>query len=190
MSVGTSAKLIKQFSRNIENLFFVLLYREIVLRIFQEFEDPLQILRKIGSIAAETSCEKHQTLLKLISPKPDDLVNTIILVWYIVFGQLLEFEHEIIKNDTLDVNSVIIRIEKCPLCNGLDQNEYFASIPLEKFKAYQDGYACILLSMMEGATNFIMTLHNQPYRIKAREIGCQLYGKPLFELRFDMYKTK
>ena len=188
MSIGPTAKLIKQFSRNIENLFFMLLYREISLKISQEFEDPLPILKRLGSIAAKTSCKQHKTILKLIKPKPTDLVNTITLVWYVVFGQEIEFEHEIIENTQSDAQGIIIKIKKCPLCSGLDKEKYFNTLPLEKLKAHEDGYACILLSMLEGATNYIMTLHKQPYKIEAREISCQLYGQSLFKLKFNMYK--
>ncbi|NVM04443.1 MAG: hypothetical protein HWN67_19120 [Candidatus Helarchaeota archaeon] len=188
MSIGTTAKIIKQFSRNIENLFFVLLYREIALKITQEFEDPLPILKRLGTIAAETSCKQHKTLLKLIKPKPGDLVNTITLIWYVVFGQQIEFEHETIENNTTDSQGIIIKIKKCPLCSGLDKESYFNTLPLEKLKKHKDGYACVLLSMLEGATNYIMALHKQPYKIEAREIGCQLYGQPLFKLKFNMYK--
>ncbi len=189
MSIGTTAKLIKQFSRNIENLFFMLLYREITLKVTQEFEDPFPILKRLGIIAAETSCKQHKTLLKLIKLKPGDLVNTITLIWYVVFGQQIEFEHETIENDVKDTQSIIIKIKKCPLCSGLDKESYFNVLPLDKLKKHDDGYACILLSMLEGATNYIMTLHKQPYKIEASEIGCQLYGEPLFKLKFNMYKT-
>ncbi|MHA1378021.1 MAG: hypothetical protein ACTSRG_06530 [Candidatus Helarchaeota archaeon] len=190
MSVGTSAKLIRQFSRNIENFFFVLLYREIVKKTFEEFKDPLQKLRLFGKNSAEKSCEKHRTILKLIKPNPKDVVETINTVWYIVFGQKIDFEHEIIENaETNIVQSVIIKTKICPLCSGLDKEKYFTMIPLEKLRSKNDGYACVLCAIMEGATNYILSIHNQPYRIKMNEIKCLLYGKDYFVLKIDLYKN-
>ena len=189
MSIKTTAKIVGHFSRKIDHFFFVLLYREIIMKVCQEFEDPLPILRRFGSTAAETSCDKHRTLLKLVKTNPDKVADTISLVWYITFGQEIEFENEIIDYKEKNVQSVIIKIKKCPLCSELNRNEYFNMIPLEKFKSSQDGYACVLCAMLEGATNYIMSVHKQPYKIKAIEAGCQLYGKSSFELKIELYKT-
>ncbi|MHA1298152.1 MAG: hypothetical protein ACTSO9_01780, partial [Candidatus Helarchaeota archaeon] len=105
-------------------------------------------------------------------------------------GQEIEFDHEIIENEEPYIQSVIIKTNKCPLCSGLDKKKYFSNLKLEKLKSKGDGYACILCAMLEGATNFIMSIHKQPFRIKAREIDCLLYGKDYFILRFDLYKNE
>ncbi len=190
MSIGAGAKIVRQFSRNIENFFFILLYREIVMKVFEEFEDPLPILRSFGSNAAETSCAQHKTILKLIKLNPGNVVDTVALVWYIVFGQEIEFEHEIVENKEEHVRSVMIKTDKCPLCSGLSKNKYFGMLPLEKLKSKQDGYACMLCAMIEGATNYILGIHEQPYRFEAKEMDCKLYGKDFFVLKIDLYKTE
>ena len=172
----------RRFGVDIDGLFWDLLYRELIRTELELNTDNfLEIFKRIGAEASLGSAKRHPTVIKLFAPKSaTDVLGYIQIVWATVFSEDLHSE-ELITEESEEVTKTILKVDHCPICHGFgDDKEDFRELLKETIEKKGDGYACILLGMIEGLSNYIFELRNEPYTVKVREIECiALGGKQL-----------
>lgn len=182
-------KLISSFSRNIETIFFMLLYREITARVIKHFPDrEEEILKHFGREGARRSCARHQTVMKFAPEvtEPGKVKELVGFLWLVAFGRSPEFEYSIEHKE--DYFIVTLSIDECPVCSGLPRKDLKAG-ELEIFKTKDDGYACILTGLIEGASKFLLDLHGRTEQIKIVESKCILNGQEKMEIKVSFGKN-
>ena len=79
----------------------------------------------------------------------------------------------------------------CPICRGFgDNKEDFPDRLKETLVPKGDGYACILVGMIEGLANDIFKMRNEPYVIQVREIECMAIGGKQLVFEATLTKTE
>ncbi|NVM29004.1 MAG: hypothetical protein HWN65_09170 [Candidatus Helarchaeota archaeon] len=173
----------RQFGVDVDGLFWDLLYRELIRTELEiNRENFIDIFKRIGGEAAIGSAERHKTIMKLFAPKTaTDVMGYIQFIWSTVFSEDIEMSEELEQSEDGKITKVTLKVDRCPICQGFgDDAEDFPELIKETIQAKGDGYACILLGMIEGLSNYIFKLRNEPYKVKIREIECiALGGKQL-----------
>ncbi len=181
----------RQFGVDVDGLFWDLLYRELIRTELElNKENFIEIFKRIGAEAAIGSAKRHQTVMKLFAPKTaTDIMGYIQFIWSTVFAEDIEMSEELAQEEDGAITKVTLKVDRCPICQGFgDDAEDFPEMLKETLKAKGDGYACILLGMIEGLSNYIFELRHEPYKITIREVECIALGGK--QLQFEAILTK
>ncbi len=182
----------RQFGVDIDGLFWDLLYRELVRTELELNKDGnfLEVFKKIGGEASIGSAKRHSTVIKLFAPKSaTDILGYIEIIWATVFGMDLETSGDLITEEQGNVTKTILTVKHCPICQGFgDDAEDFPDLLKETMGSKAQGYACILVGMIEGLSNYLFELRNEPYKVEIREKECIALGGK--ELVFEAILTK
>jgi len=181
----------RRFGVDIDGLFWDLLYRELIRTELELNSDNfIEILKRIGGEAAIGSAKRHETVMKLFTPKnATDILGYIQFIWSTVFAEDMEMSEEMEQEESGDTTRVILKVKHCPICQGFgDDAEDFPALIKEKLEPKGDGYACILLGMIEGLSNYLFESREEPYEVKIKEIECIALGGK--ELVFEAVLTK
>jgi len=182
----------RHFGVDIDGLFWDLLYRELIrteLELNTE-GDFIEVFKKIGGEASIGSAKRHTTVIKLFAPKSaTDILGYIEIIWATVFGVELEMSDDLITEEEGNVTRTILKIAQCPICQGFgDDKEDFPDLLQETLGQKGEGYACILIGMIEGLSNYLFKLREEPYRVKIVEKECIALGGK--QLVFEALLTK
>ncbi len=182
----------RRFGVDIDGLFWDLLYRELIrteLEIDKE-GDYIGIFKRIGGDASIESAKRHTTVMNLFAPKSaTDILGYIQIIWATVFGVDIQMSDDLITEEEGNITRTILKVEKCPICQGFgDDPEDFPDLLKETVGQKGQGYACILVGMIEGLSNYIFELRNEPYKIEIREKECIALGGK--QLVFEAILTK
>lgn len=181
----------RQFGVDIDGLFWDLLYRELIRTELNLNENNfIEIFKRIGAEAAIGSAQRHETIMKLFTPKDaQDILGYIQFIWSTVFAEDIEMSEEMQQAESGNTTKVTLRVNRCPICQGFgDDKEDFPELLKEKMGDKGDGYACILLGMIEGLSNYIFKIREEPYEIKIHEVECIALGGK--QLVFEAILTK
>lgn len=182
----------KQFGVDIDGLFWDLIYRELIRAELERNKDGpfLDVFKRIGGEASIESAVRHQTVLKIFAPKTaTDIMGYIQFIWATVFSEDIQMSEPMKTEESGNVSKVTLKFDHCPICQGFGKDkEDFPDLLKQTLGKKGDGYACILLGMIEGLANHIFKDRKEPYNIKIREIECiALGGKHLV---FEAVLTK
>ena len=182
----------RQFGVDIDGIFWDLLYREIIRTELEHNREGnyLEIFRRIGGEASIGSAKRHTTVMKLFAPKSaTDILGYIQIIWATVFGMDIQMTEDLVTEETGNVTKTILKVAHCPICQGFgDDPEDFPELLKEALGQKGEGYACILIGMIEGLSNYMFELRDDPYKIEIKEKECiALGGKQLI---FEATLTK
>jgi len=182
----------RRFGVDIDGLFWDLLYRELI-RTELEFNNDnyLEIFKQIGGQAAIGSAKRHKTVMNLFAPKSaNNILEYVEFIWSTVFAEDIKMTEETHEEEDGRISKVVLTVEHCPICQGFgDDKEDFPELLKEKIESKGDGYACILLGMIEGLSNYIFESRNEPYRVKIRELECIALGGKQLKFEAILEKT-
>ncbi len=181
----------RRFGVDIDGLFWDLVYRELIRTELELNDDNfLEIFKRVGGEAAIGSAKRHKTVMNLFAPKDaSNILDYIEFIWSTVFAEDIKMKEETQEDVDGNITKVILDVEHCPICQGFgDDKEDFPDLLKEKLESKGDGYACILLGMIEGLSNYIFESRNDPYRVKIRELECIALGGK--QLRFEAILEK
>jgi hypothetical protein len=181
----------RRFGVDIDGLFWDLIYRELIRTELElNKENFLDIFKRIGGEASIESANRHQTVMNIFAPKnATDIVGYIRFIWGTVFSEDIEMKEELKSEESGNVTKVTLRVNQCPICRGFgDDKEDFVNLLKETLQPKGDGYACILLGMIEGLANNLFESRKDPYKIKIIEKECMALGGK--ELVFEAVLTK
>jgi hypothetical protein len=128
--------------------------------------------------------------MNIFAPKnATDIVGYIRFIWGTVFSEDIEMSEELKTEESGNITRVTMKVSQCPICRGYgDDKEDFAALLKETLQPKGDGYACILLGMIEGLANNLFESRKDPYKIKIIEKECMALGGK--ELVFEAVLTK
>jgi cell fate (sporulation/competence/biofilm development) regulator YmcA (YheA/YmcA/DUF963 family) len=182
----------KQFGVDIDGLFWDLLYRELIRTELERNQEGtfLDIFKRIGGEASIESAVRHQTVLKIFAPKTaTDIMGYIQFIWSTVFSEDIKMSEDIETEESGNVTKVTIKVDHCPICQGFGQDqEDFTELLKNTLGEKEDGYACILLGMIEGLANYLFQDRKEPFKIEIREKECVAMGGK--QLVFEAVLTK
>jgi len=182
----------KQFGVDIDGLFWDLIYRELIRTELERNKEGtfLDIFKRIGGEASIESAVRHQTVLKIFAPKSaTDIMGYIQFIWATVFSEDIKMSEEIATEESGNVTKVTLKVDHCPICQGFGKDkEDFPELLKETLGKKDDGYACILLGMIEGLANHIFKERKEPFKIEIREKECIAMGGK--QLVFEAVLTK
>ncbi|MFX1293585.1 MAG: hypothetical protein ACFFD2_01815 [Promethearchaeota archaeon] len=182
----------RHFGVDIDGLFWDLLYRELIRTELNlnKGGDFLEIFKRIGGEASIDSAKRHSTIMKLFAPKSaNDVLGYIQIVWATVFGMDIKMSEDLKTEESSNVTKTTLKVDYCPICVGFgDDPEDFKELLKETLEHKGDGYACILTGMIEGLSNYIFELRNEPYKIEIHEKECIALGGT--QLIFEATLTK
>ena len=169
----------RRFGVDIDGLFWDLLYRELI-RTELELNKVnfVDIFKQIGTEASLGSAKRHPTVIKLFAPKEaTDVLGYIKILWATVFAADLEMSEDMTTEESGNVTKTVLKVKNCPICQGFgDDKEDFPELLKETLGEKGKGYACILLGMIEGLSNYIFDLKGEPYKISIQEKECMALG--------------
>lgn len=180
----------RRFGVDIDGLFWGLLYREIIRTELELNKDNfLEVFKQIGTEASLGSAKRHPTVIKIFAPKTvTDMLGYIEMLWATVFSEDLKSEEYSVEEHG-NSTTTVLKVNHCPICQGFgDDKEDFQDLIKETIEQKGDGYACILLGMIEGLSNYIFEVRKEPYKVKIREIECMALGGK--QLVFEATLTK
>ncbi len=182
----------RHFGVDIDGLFWDLLYRELIRTELSLNRDGnfAEVFKNIGSEASIGSAKRHTTVIKLFAPKSaTDILGYIEIIWATVFGVDLEMSEDLITEEEGNVTRTILKVAHCPICQGFgDDKEDFQELLKETLGQKGEGYACILVGMIEGLSNYLFELREEPYKVKIVEKECIALGGD--QMVFEAILTK
>ncbi|MFX0028489.1 MAG: hypothetical protein ACFE8B_04735 [Candidatus Hermodarchaeota archaeon] len=173
-------KITKVFGRSTNALFYTLLYREILKEVNElthDEEKSLIILREIGKKAAYESCDRHSSVFKFMPGSPKKVLDYFEILWVVVFGRELDdYSYEEIPKEVSKYNDYILKISKCPICAGYNQDDEDTFDFNKVTSKDTEGLACGLCGMLESVANYILKIKRNDYRIEIVEQACIAKG--------------